>query len=620
MILPGTASELIKRLNEIDESEDLEAKTAGGNDSGKSLYETVCAMANEPGLGGGVILLGVAREVGLFSFYTATGVLDPDKLSSEIVSKCGSLFNSPIRVNVTPEKVGRKVVLKITVPESPKAQKPVYFKATGLPKGAFRRLGPTDVRCTDEDLSAFFMDQSHETADSQVVKEASWNDIDRNAIQAYRRSRKEAYPAAAELEMSDEDMLEALGAVRIRDGKIRCTLAGILLFGTQAALRRHFPSTRFDYIRVPSLGWAENIDMPFEALEMRGSLLLVAQKIMAAIADDLPKAFKIEEHQSGQRVEMPVLPFRVIREAVVNALMHRNYRANKPVQILRYPNRLVIKNPGYSLKAEERFDESGSALRNPIVAEVLHETRYAETKGSGIRVMKRVMEKSGLASPTFESDRTLDEFTATFLFHHFLDEKDIAWLANFKLLDLSQDQMKGMIFLREVGAISNSIYRGLNSVDTLTASKSLRKLRTLELIVEPLVGSKNTYVPGPEFAKLANKDGSTQTSAVTMDAKSHLDAEGNSFLQILMAEMPDKLRKEVLHSQLQARLQPEKALDLIVRLCQWRALSLTEIAKLLDKSSAHVSAKYIQSLISEGRIQYTFPEMIQHPHQRYKAK
>lgn len=619
MILPGSASDLIKRLNEVDESEDLEAKAISGADPGKSLYETICAMANEPELGGGVVLLGVSREMGLFPLYTATGVRDPDKLSSDIASACNSLFNSPVRVSITPEKVGKKIVLKIAVPESGKAQKPVYFKATGLPKGAFRRSGPTDVRCTDEDLTAFFIDQSHESADSQIVKDASWNDLDKNAIQAYRRFRKEAYPAAAELEMSDEDMLEALGAVRIRDGRIRCTLAGLLLFGTQAALRRQFPSMRFDYIRVPSLGWAEDTDMPFEALEMRGSLLLVAQKIMAAIADDLPKAFKIENHQSGQRTETSVLPFRVIREAVVNALMHRNYRVNKPVQILRYPNRLVIKNPGYSLKAEERFDESGSAIRNPVVAEVLHETRYAETKGSGIRVMKRLMEQSGLASPTFDSDRTLDEFTATFLFHHFLDEKDVAWLSNFKSLDLTQDQMKGMIFLREVGAISNSIYRGLNSVDTLTASKSLRKLRTLDLIVEPLTGSKNTYVPGPAFAKLANKDGSTTKSIATMDAKTD-DVEPNRFLQVIMSEMPDKLRKDVLLAQLQARLKPETAMDLIVRLCKWRALSLAEIARLLDKSSAHVSTKYVQSLVAEGRLQYTYPEMVQHPHQQYTAK
>ncbi|MBY5692016.1 hypothetical protein HFO41_24855 [Rhizobium leguminosarum] len=619
MILPQPASELIKRLNEVDESEDLEAKAISGIDPGKSLYETICAMANEPGLGGGVVLLGVSREMGLFPFYTASGVRDPDKLSSDIVSACGSLFNAPVRVNITPEKVGKKVVLKIAVPESAKAQKPVYFKATGLPKGAYRRLGPTDVRCTDEDLSTFFMDQSHESADSQVVKEASWNDIDQNAIQAYRRARKEAYPAAAELEMRDEEMLEALGAVRIRDGKIRCTLAGVLLFGSQSALRRLLPSLRFDYIRVPSLGWAENTDIPFEALEMRGSLLLVAQKIMAAIADDLPKAFKIENHQTGQRTEMPVLPFRVIREAVVNALMHRNYRVNKPVQILRYPNRLVIKNPGYSLKSEERFDESGSFLRNPVTAEVLHETRYAETKGSGIRVMKRLMEKSGLASPTFESDRALDEFTATFLFHHFLDEKDISWLANFKELDLTQDQMKAMIFLREVGAISNSIYRGLNSVDTLTASKSLRKLRTMELIIEPLVGSKNTYVPGPAFSLLANKDGSTYGGTVSMDATVD-EADPKRLLQSLMAEMPDRLRKEVKLAQLQARLQPDKAMDMIVRLCQWRALSLAEIARLLDKSSAHVSTKYVQSLVADGRLQYTFPEMIQHPHQRYRAR
>ena len=618
MIRPETAAQLILQLNEMDESEDLEAKTGKGGDPGRSLFESICAMANEPGLGGGVILVGVSKEIGLFPFYTATGVTDPDGLSSNIASTCSTIFNSPFRVAITPEKVGKKIVLKIAVPEAPKAQKPLYFQATGLPKGAFRRSGPTDIRCTDEDLSAFFMDQSHETPDSHIVREASWHDIDPAAIAAYRKSRKQVHPDAPELALSDEDMLTSLSAIKHSDGRVRVTQAGILLFGKPTSLRRMFPSLRFDYIRVPSPGWAENIEAPFEALEMRGPLLLMAPKIMAAIADDLPRAFRIENQTSGQRTETPVIPFRVIREAVVNCLMHRNYRANKPVQILRYPNRIVIRNPGHSLKAEERFDEPGSAIRNPIVAEVLHETRLAETKGSGIKVMKQLMGQSGLASPTFESDRSLDEFTATFLFHHFLDEKDIAWLANFKSLPLTPDQIRGLIFVREVGAISNSVYRSINSVDTLTASKNLRKLRTMDLLQETGSGAKVSYIAGTEFNRLANRDGSTSSSTVSMDAKP-TDKSEDADIATRLAVMPDRLRMEVKTAQLAQRLKPESAMGLIVRLCRWRELSLVEIAALLSKSAPHVSTKYVQPLISTGKLAYVIPEMVQHPHQKYKA-
>ncbi|NEH59667.1 hypothetical protein GR198_28495 [Rhizobium leguminosarum] len=368
MIQSETAAKLIDRLNEIDESEDLEAKAIKSDDPGKSLYETICALSNEPGLGGGIVLLGVTKEMGLFPHYVASGIGNPDKLSSDIVTTCNTAFNIPLRIDIEPERIGKKVVLKLIVPEVPKAQKPVYFKATGLPKGAFRRVGPSDVRCTDEDMSAFFAEQGQETPDIQIVKEASWHDIDPNAVQAYRKARREAYSGASELDMPDEDMLHALGAVKKIDGKIKVTLAGMLLFGTQGALRRLFPSHRVDYLRVSSHSWAENPLTPFEAVEIRGPLLLIASRIMATVADDLPKAFRIENQNEAQRTEAPVIPYRVVREAIINCLMHRNYRVNKPVQVIRFPNRIVIKNPGYSLKSEDRFDESGSALRNPHIA------------------------------------------------------------------------------------------------------------------------------------------------------------------------------------------------------------------------------------------------------------
>ena len=78
------------------------------------------------------------------------------------------------------------------------------------------------------------------------------------------------------------------------------------------------------------------------------------------------------------------MPEKVIREAIVNALIHRTYRVNQPVQIIRYTNRIEIINPGFSLKSEDSLGEPGSVLRNPFISAVFHETNIAETKGSGI--------------------------------------------------------------------------------------------------------------------------------------------------------------------------------------------------------------------------------------------
>jgi ATP-dependent DNA helicase RecG len=162
--------------------------------------------------------------------------------------------------------------------------------------------------------------------------------------------------------------------------------------------------TRVDYIRVPGREWVPDPDRRFDTIELRDPLFRLIRRAQAAVLDDLPKGFALAEGDL-QRQDKPVIPQRVIREALVNALMHRSYRSHSPVQIIRYANRLEIRNPGFSLKSPEHLGEPGSEPRNPRIAAVLHETRFAETKGSGIRVMRETMEQAGLTPPLFESDR-----------------------------------------------------------------------------------------------------------------------------------------------------------------------------------------------------------------------
>jgi hypothetical protein len=187
-------------------------------------------------------------------------------------------------------------------------------------------------------------------------------------------------------------------------------VAGLVLLGKPVALRRCFPMTRVDYIRVPGREWVPDPDRRFDTVELRDPLFRLIRRAQAAILDDLPKAFGLAEGEL-QRQDSPLVPQRVIREAVVNALMHRSYRLQAPVQIIRYSNRLEIRNPGFSLKSPDHLGEPGSVPRNPKVAAALYDTRFAETKGSGVRVMREMCERAGLAPPLFESDRGQDQFT-----------------------------------------------------------------------------------------------------------------------------------------------------------------------------------------------------------------
>lgn len=622
------ALELLQSLNLLDENERIEAKRA--QDAGKSLLISICAFANEPNLGGGWLLLGVTREeLALFPGYEVEGVADPDKLTADIASQCATTFNTPLRVEISTEILEGKPVVVVFVPEAAAQDKPIYFKATGLPKGAYRRIGSTDQRCTDDDLEALYQSRQRETFDAGIVPDAELSDLDESAIAEYRQARAEANPDAEELRWNEIELLQALKAVR-RDGagNWRPTVAGLLLFGKSMALRRSFPMTRVDYIRVPGREWVPHPDRPFDTLEMRAPLFSLLRRTQAAIIDDLPKGFGIDEGQL-QRTDKPVIPLRALREALVNALMHRSYRVNAPVQVIRYANRLEIHNPGFSLKSPEHLGEPGSMPRNPGIAEVLHETRFAETKGSGIRAIRETMDEAGLVPPLFESDRGQDQFITRFFFHHFLSEEDIRWLARFKELHLNDGEARALIMVREAGAIDNATYRSVNKVDVLTASAALRRLRDAGLLAQQGRGSATWYQPTDRLTGQSEGQGDvSETLSGKSEPLSSKPDAGSSKLSVLSSES-EIARNALLNEipgELAARIgaigrrhPPDQVRDLIQALCHVRPWRAEELAILINRKPETIRQDYLRPLLAQKQIAMTIPDKPNSPLQAYRS-
>lgn len=630
-----TALELLESLNLLDENEHIEAKRA--SEAGKSILESICAFANEPGLGGGWLLLGVGREEqALFPAYEVEGIDQPDKLGAEIATQCRTTFNQPVRVDISTETLDGKAVLVVHVPEAQPQDKPVFFKAQGLPKGALRRISSTDQHCTDDDLAVFYQGRQTESFDSTLVADASMDDLLPEAIADYRQSRAEANPDAEELRWSDEELLQSLGCIRRNlqapnQGTWQPTVAGLMLFGKPVALRRCFPMMRVDYIRVPGREWVPHPDRRFDTVDLRDPLLRLIRRAQAAILDDLPKGFSLPEGDL-QRQDKPAIPLRVIREALVNALMHRSYRSHSPVQIIRYTNRLEIRNPGFSLKPQDHLGEPGSQLRNPKIAAALYDTRLAETKGSGIRVMRESMEQAGLTPPLFESNRDNDQFVARYFFHHFLGEEDIAWLAQFKDLHLSDDEAKALIVVREAGALNNGTYRELTKVDTLTASQSLRRLRDAGLLAQKGRGSATYYVPTDRLVDKGLSSNPPPLSSESHGLSSNPPALSSN-PEPLSSNPPGKF-DEVLRSQLLdgisgalaakvgalgQRHPPQEVRDVVVALCQARAWRADELSAVLRRNPEVVRQNYLRPLMREGRLTMTNPQEPNDPQQAYRS-
>lgn len=622
---------LIDELNQTDEHQSIEAKR--GTEAGKAVMKTVSAFSNEPGLGGGYILFGLERdEATLFSSYNVAGVDNPDQLSADLSTQCREMLNRPVRPQVETQLINGEPVVGAEVPEAEASEKPVYIKSEGLPDGAYRRISSTDQSCTDDDLLALFQERQSESYDQSIVPDASLSDIDPEALQEYREARAEMKPEAEELNWTDEELVHAIKAARERDDELQPTVAGILLFGSKRALRRLFPAVRVDYIRVPGREWIGKADQRYTStVEMRDPIIEVIRRAQAAVMDDLPRGFSLRD-DDVQRQEPTVLPRRALREAIVNAVMHRDYRVHQPTQIIRYSNRVEVVNAGYALKAEEDLGEVGSLQRNPIIATALHETGIAETKGSGIRVMRREMKEAGLAPPTFESDREANKFTARLLMHHFLGADDRRWLDYFE--DLSPEQMKALVFVREVGAIDNPTFRQLSGVSTLEASSFLRDLREKDLLDKRGGGKATYYVPtdillspwkevagtsGPSeaestHASLSTEEDSPDTTGSSLDKrKSSPDKAGTSLDKRVPPEIMDELEE------LGQRANPETFRRVLRKLCDWKPLRAGELADLTGRDVQYLVHQYLSPMVEDGELEYTIPEMPNHPDQAYRT-
>lgn len=593
-----SAIELLRQLNETDETVTLEAKQS--REVGRSLLETVCSFANEPGLGGGHILVGVKPAPGvLWPTYEVETLHNLDQLQSRIATECNTVFNRPIRPEIRIESIGDKNVIVVRIQEVAPGEKPVFFNSDGLPKGAYRRIGPTDHKCSSDDLLLFALNRQNRTFDEEVVADAELEDIDPQALDRYRSLRRAANSTAEELMWSNEDLLIALSCAKRVETSLRPTVAGILLFGKAIAIRRLFPAMRIDYLRVPGTDWVPDPDRRFETTEILAPLIFAIPRIHAAVIDDLPKGFRLPPGElRGQ--EVPSIPQRVIREALVNAIMHRDYRQHMPVQVIRYANRLEIRNPGYSLVSEDQLGQPGSHQRNPKLSAVLHDISFAETKGSGIRVMLESMREANLTPPFFESLRDAERFVVTLLFHHFLGKDDVEWLSRFKI-KLDDSDARTLVFLREMKAINNSAYRSQNHVDTLTASARLRRLCELNIIEMKGRGRDTYYVPGPLFEQVESEASQVEPGARQVEQGASQVEPGAS--QVEPETLPNWLANMV--NRISGKSGKRILKRAVLNLCSWKELGTFELGHYVGRNEKYLRDTIVSELVDSGDLEFT---------------
>ena len=225
-----------------------EVKKANGG-LPNSLWDTYSAFANSYG---GVIILGVREEKD--GSWRTTGLQNAPRLYKEFWDTINN--RKKVNINLLSEddvqiytvRPNSDIIMVIYVPMARREQKPVYIN-DDIFGGTFRRNFEGDYHCTRLQVKTMLRDQTEETMDMRILDGVSIDDLDHETIQGYRnrhRTLKEGHPFGR---LSDQEYLRSIGAAAIssKDGRLYPTAAGMLMFGEEYNIVRHFPEYFLDY-------------------------------------------------------------------------------------------------------------------------------------------------------------------------------------------------------------------------------------------------------------------------------------------------------------------------------------------------------------------------------------
>ena len=333
----------------------------------------VCGFANAEG---GSLVIG-RNDKG-----HAVGVTNAVRLLEEIPNKVRDILGIMVDVNLLLE--GGKELLEIRVEPYPS---PISYK------GEYHfRSGSTKQELKGAALSHFLLKKQGLHWDGVALPGLKVSDLDAGALALFRQQavRSQRLPEAA-LQESDAALLERLHL--LHEGS--CKRAAALLFHADAG--RWFTGA---FVKI---GYFEsNADLLYQD-EVNGSLLVQVNKTIEILQAKYMKA--LISYEGLQRVETWPVPLPALREAVLNAVVHKDYTSGAPIQISVYPDKLMIWNSGRlspEWTVERLLAKHASAPFNPDIANAFFRAGQIESWGRGIERMVQACLYSGLPAPLMQ--------------------------------------------------------------------------------------------------------------------------------------------------------------------------------------------------------------------------
>ena len=395
-----TTEELVEKLELIQkmkcETQTLELKSAEQG-CPKRLYDSLSSFSNQDE--GGIIIFGIDEKQN----YKEVGVYDPQDIQKKINEQCLQMEPIVRPLLTVIEKNGRFFV-SAEIPGIDLVDRPCHYKGQGRLKGSYTRIGDSDEPMTEYEVYSYEAFRKKYQDDIREVYRASITSLNQELLKKYIQLLKDGKPNLSAI--NDEDIYELMSIKRNNE----VTLSAALVFSPYP--QAYFPQLCITAIVVPGKELGE--------LGKSGERFIDNQRIEGNIPDMLNGAMQfvrknmktktIISSETGQREDRTDYPITAVREAIINALVHRDYSIHTegmPIQIIMYEDRIEIHNPG-GIYGRIRVDQLGKVqpdTRNPVLASELEVLGITENRYSGIPTIKREMDKFHLQEPEFIDQR-----------------------------------------------------------------------------------------------------------------------------------------------------------------------------------------------------------------------
>jgi len=431
----------------------------------REIGETVSAFSNS---NDGIILIGVQDSKDIIGVKIGKGTL-------------GDLADF-IKMNTDPKiypawieahQLENKTIIAVKIKES--VVKPVWYNDR-----VFKREGNTNQRVSRTEIKKLLREETKAWLfDEQICEDASLEDINEAKVRIYLDKKAKGIKPE---DMDFETLLLNIHAARERNDVTKPTNAGILFFGNNP--QRYILQSQVRVARFDGETLTGDI---LDHLDTSGTLWEMVEQAEEFIKRNVrPLEFRTPVTFERVRLEYPM---KVIREGVINAIIHRDYREHSDTSVLIFDDRIEIINPGTF--PEGTTPEAPKHIPiNPVLCQLMYEFGYVEKYGSGILMMQQACREEGIPEPEYELSKRVTKL----IFH--LPKVWVSISAVEKAgIKLNERQKKALKHAFIKGSITNREYRAAYNISQKTAFLELFDMVNKGILTPEGKGRAVRYVP-----------------------------------------------------------------------------------------------------------------------------